>query len=56
MGIPEETAHGSIRFTFGPDNTEEEVDYAVNVLADTVKKLRAMSPLFKVQEGEKQYV
>ena len=55
-GLPEGLAHGSIRFTFGPDNTEEEVDYAVNVLADTVKKLRAMSPLFKVQEGEKQYV
>ncbi|PWM72224.1 MAG: cysteine desulfurase NifS [Bacillota bacterium] len=56
MGVPEETAHGSIRFTFGTDNTEEEVDYAVNVLAETVEKLRAMSPLFKILEGEKQYV
>lgn len=56
MGVPEETAHGSIRFTFGTDNTEEEVDYAVDVLAETVKKLRAMSPLFKMTEGEKQYV
>lgn len=56
MGVSEETAHGSIRFTFGTDNTAEEVDYAVDVLAETVKKLRAMSPLFKQFEGEKQYV
>ena len=56
MGVPAETAHGSIRFTFGTDNTEEEVDYAIDVVAKTVEKLRAMSPLFKTEEGEKEYV
>lgn len=51
LGVPEALAHGSIRFSFGKNNTVSEVDYAVDVLKDTVKKLREMSPLFKV-EGE----
>lgn len=56
LGVPVELAHGSIRFTFGPDNTEEEIDYAIDVVEKTVKNLRAMSPLFKTEEGEKEYV
>ncbi|MBE7089615.1 MAG: cysteine desulfurase [Clostridiales bacterium] len=55
LGLPEALAHGSIRFSFGKHNTEEEIDYAVDVLRDSVKKLREMSPLFKV-EGEIKYV
>ena len=51
LGVPEELAHGSIRFSFGKHNTVEEIDYAVDVLKDVVSKLRDMSPLFKV-EGE----
>ncbi len=51
LGVPEALAHGSIRFSFGKNNTVEEIDYAVDVLKDTVKKLREMSPLFKA-EGE----
>lgn len=47
IGVPIGTAHGSIRFTFGKHNTEEEVDYTVNELVRTVEKLRAMSPLYK---------
>lgn len=46
MGLPEGLAHGSIRFSFGKDNTAEEVDYAVDKLKETVLKLRALSPLF----------
>lgn len=56
MGLPEELAHGSIRFTFGKHNTAEEVDYAVQVIKDTVERLRAMSPLFKEIKGEDKYV
>lgn len=52
MGLPEELAHGSIRFTFGKHNTAEEVDYAVEVIKKTVARLRAMSPLFKEIKGE----
>lgn len=46
MGIPEEEAHGSIRFTFGADNTEEDVDYTAERLKEIVRELREMSPLF----------
>lgn len=46
MGLSEGLAHGSIRFSFGKDNTAEEVDYAVEALKETVVKLRALSPLF----------
>ncbi|MBP5466336.1 MAG: cysteine desulfurase [Clostridia bacterium] len=55
LGLPEELAHGSIRFSFGKHNTEEEIDYAVEELKKAVEKLRNMSPLFKI-EGEEKYV
>jgi cysteine desulfurase len=45
LGIDDETARGSIRFSFGKDNTEADVDYAVEVLAGAVERLRALSPL-----------
>jgi len=51
LGLPEELAHGSIRFSFGKHNTIEEVNYAVEQIKSAVNKLREMSPLFK-QEGE----
>lgn len=55
LGLPEELAHGSIRFSFGKHNTIEEVDYAVDTIKDAVKRLREMSPLFKA-EGDIKYV
>lgn len=55
-GSSEEEAHGSIRFTFGRDNTVEEVDYTVEKLKEIVGVLRKMSPLFKVIKGEDKYV
>ena len=55
LGLPEELAHGSIRFSFGKHNTIEEVDYAVETIKTAVKRLREMSPLFK-SEGEIKYV
>lgn len=56
IGVPIEVAHGSIRFSFGKNNTQDEVDYTVDVLVETVRKLREMSPLFKVFKGEDKYV
>lgn len=47
IGVPVGTAHGSIRFTFGKHNTMEQVDYTVDELVKTVKRLRDMSPLYK---------
>ena len=55
LGLPEELAHGSIRFSFGKHNTIDEVDYAVETIKDAVKRLREMSPLFKA-EGDIKYV
>ena len=52
LGLPEELAHGSIRFSFGKHNTLEQVDYAVEEIKSAVQRLREMSPLFKVEQGE----
>jgi cysteine desulfurase len=43
--LPEELAHGSLRFTVGIDNTDEDVDYVLSVLPGIVNRLREMSPL-----------
>lgn len=45
-GMPEGLAHGSIRFSFGKDNSMEDVDYTVDKLKEVVVKLRNLSPLF----------
>ncbi|MGE5552966.1 MAG: cysteine desulfurase NifS [Betaproteobacteria bacterium] len=45
MGLPHEIAHGSLRLTLGRDNSEEDVDYVLEILPEIVSKLRAMSPL-----------
>jgi cysteine desulfurase len=50
--LPEELAHGSLRFTVGTDNTEEDVDYVLSVLPGIVQKLREMSPLASVHRTE----
>jgi len=44
LGIPAEIARGSVRFSFGPGNTEEDVDYVLSVLPDVITRLRAISP------------
>lgn len=47
MGFPPEIAHGSLRMTLGKGNTEEEIDYVLDVLPEIVSRLRAMSPLYQ---------
>ncbi len=44
IGIPHEIAHGSLRFSLGKYNTEEDIDTVLEVLPDIVKKLRKLSP------------
>jgi cysteine desulfurase len=52
IGVEEELAHTSIRFGLGRFNTEEEVDYVVNLVVDKVRKLRELSPLYEMaQQG-----
>ncbi len=47
MGIPEQTAHGSVRFTLGRHTTEEEIDYVLEVVPEAVQKLRDMSSIYQ---------
>jgi cysteine desulfurase len=49
LGLEEELAHGSIRFSFGKHNTLEQVDYAVETIKTAVNRLREMSPLFNAK-------
>jgi cysteine desulfurase len=52
LGLNDELAHSSIRFSFGRFTTEEEVDYAVSQIRGAVEKLRDMSPLWDMyKEG-----
>jgi cysteine desulfurase len=44
LGLTHEQAHGSLRVTLGRENTEEEVDYLLEVLPGVVAKLREISP------------
>jgi len=48
LGRSDELAHSSIRFSVGRFTTEEEVDYAVQLLTEKVAKLRSMSPLWEM--------
>ncbi|MCX8164899.1 MAG: cysteine desulfurase [Aquificaceae bacterium] len=54
VGVPKEVANGSIVFSFGRDNTDEDVDYVIEEFPKTVKLLRELSP-FNPQNWE-QYV
>lgn len=47
MGIEDELAQGTIRFSFGKNTSKADVDYALEVLTNAVKKLRAISPITK---------
>jgi cysteine desulfurase len=47
MGKSAEEAHGSLRFTNSEYNTDEEIEYVLEVLPDITQKLMAMSPLYK---------
>lgn len=47
IGLPHETAHGSLRISFGEKNTHEDVDYLLEVLPMIVERLREMSPLYE---------
>ena len=46
LGLSDELAHSSIRFTMGRYTTEQDVDYAIKLVRAKVEKLRAMSPLW----------
>ena len=52
LGLKDELAHSSIRFALGRFTTEQEVDYTINLVKDSVTKLRELSPLWGMyQDG-----
>lgn len=55
IGLPHEVAHGSLRISLSDDNSEEDVDYIIEVLPPIIEKLRAMSPLWEKIIKESNY-
>ena len=52
LGLNDEMAHSSIRFSFGRFTTEEEIDHAINIIQQSIGHLRDMSPLWEMfQDG-----
>lgn len=52
LGLNDELAHSSIRFTMGRFTTEAEIDYVIDVIRNAIDKLREMSPLWDMyKEG-----
>ncbi|GAA0082070.1 cysteine desulfurase NifS [Clostridium sporogenes] len=47
IGLPHEVAHGSLRLSLGDKNTEEDIDYVLEVLPKIIKQRREMSPLWE---------
>ncbi len=47
MGVSPKIAQGSIRFSLGKENREEDIDYVLDVLPEIVDRLRKISPLYK---------
>ena len=50
LGRSDELAHSSIRFTLGRFSTEQDVDFAVELLKTRVAKLRELSPLWEMHQ------
>ncbi len=52
LGVEDDLAHTSIRFGIGRFTTEEEIDYAIELVRSKITKLRELSPLWEMmQEG-----
>ena len=56
IGLPHETAHGSLRLTLSEENTMEEMDFVVDSVKEIVNRLRQMSPLYEDFLGGRSYV
>ncbi len=52
IGLPHEIAHGSVRYSFSEDITEEDIDYIIEATKEVISKLRAMSPVWEKIKNE----
>jgi cysteine desulfurase len=49
MGLEKEKARGSLRFSLGKQTVEEDIDFALSIVPETVARLRALSPAYGKQ-------
>lgn len=47
IGLPHETAHGSLRISMSEETTKEEIDITIEALKKIIARLREMSPLYE---------
>ena len=50
MGLDDDLAHNTLRFSLGRFTTEEEIDYAIEQVKNTVTQLRELSPLWEMHK------
>jgi cysteine desulfurase len=53
IGLAQEVAHSSLRLTLSDQNTDEDINYILEVLSKTVKRLRSMSPVWEDMQKNK---
>ncbi|MCO6511427.1 MAG: cysteine desulfurase [Aridibacter famidurans] len=51
LGTDDDVARGSVRFSFGKDNTEDDVDYVLGLVPKAVENLRRLSPRYQSASG-----
>lgn len=57
IGRPHDIAHGSLRLTLSAENTEDEIDYTVKAVKDTVEYLRSISPVWHdLVSGNREFI
>jgi len=53
MGLPHQRARASIRISLGKQTTNEDIDFAIKVIPETVARLREISPVYQKQTAVK---